>query len=261
MFSTMLESIPGPILALLVVSVTVGVSMIGQAIVNRYLPHHVRRPHNDIVGFVIAVVGALYAVLLGFVVIALWEQHREASDIAQREAAALRDFHRYSRVVEPDLGPIHRLVVSYGESAVAREWPAMAHGQSDRPTHDALHALLNSTLRLEPKNAREQVVYPEGLRRLGDLAEARDQRLLASRDRLPTMLWVTLVLGATITTGYIWLFGVENRSAHLLFGCGLAALFGLGFYLILALDNPFAGSLRVEPEAMRLALEHIGEGR
>jgi len=251
------EVIPSPILALLVVGATVTVSLVGQRLVRRWRPAHEREPHNEIVGFVIAVVGVLYAVVLGFATIAVWERHSEAGGFAQREAAAVRDIHHYGRLVEPTPGSVDQLLRGYAAAVIEAEWPAMAHGRSDERTQRALTILQEASLLVDPKSAREEVIYRETLRRLSDLGEAREERLLASRDPVPKMMWATLIAGALITVGYCWLFGVDDARAHDLMVGGVAAMIGLSFYLILALDNPFAGGLRIEPEAMRITLERI----
>ena len=45
-----------------------------------------RRAHNDLAGFTIAVIGVLYAVLLAFIAIATWESFSKASDIVENES-------------------------------------------------------------------------------------------------------------------------------------------------------------------------------
>ena len=69
------------------------------------------------------------------------------------------------------------------------------------------------------------------------------------------MLWAVLVVGAVITIGFSYFLGVEGNRAHALMTGSLAAMIALTLYLILALDRPFAGPLRVEPDAFRIALD------
>jgi hypothetical protein len=47
-------------------------------VVQRLVPVTVRREHNDVAGFIYAVLGVIYAVLLALVVIAVWEQFDRA---------------------------------------------------------------------------------------------------------------------------------------------------------------------------------------
>jgi formate-dependent nitrite reductase membrane component NrfD len=45
----------------------------GLALVEYLVPWQVRQRHNDVAGFICAVLGVVYAVWLGFVTIAAWE--------------------------------------------------------------------------------------------------------------------------------------------------------------------------------------------
>ena len=41
----------------------------------------------------------------------------------------------------------------------------------------------------------------------------------------------------------------------------LAAMLGLTLYLIVAIDNPFGGAMRVEPDGFQLVLDRMEAGR
>lgn len=59
--------------------------------------------HNDVVGFIIAVVGVIYAVLLGFVIIVTWENFTSAESIVGQEASTLRSIYRESAALPPEV--------------------------------------------------------------------------------------------------------------------------------------------------------------
>lgn len=48
--------------------------------VQRLVPATMRKEHNDVAGFIYAVLGVAYAVLLGLMIIAVWESFEEAHD-------------------------------------------------------------------------------------------------------------------------------------------------------------------------------------
>jgi len=75
----------------LVVFVAVLVAVGGLMLVERLVPPSLRQEHNDVAGFIYAVVGIVYAVLLALVVIAAWEEHEEAEDTARSEANELAE--------------------------------------------------------------------------------------------------------------------------------------------------------------------------
>src|SRR4051812_27385469 len=52
------------------------------------------RANNEVAGFKFAVVGVFYAVLLAFVVIAVWGEYRDTEAAVRNEAKAAVDLHR-----------------------------------------------------------------------------------------------------------------------------------------------------------------------
>ncbi len=53
-----------------------------------------REAQNDIAGFIYAVVGVIYAVLLAFTVIMVWEEFSDTKLLVDREAASLGDLYQ-----------------------------------------------------------------------------------------------------------------------------------------------------------------------
>src|SRR4051794_14548805 len=81
--------IPTAVLFVGIVAITVGLSIAGVLIVRRKVDASVLEPHHDVAGFILAVVGVVYAVLLAFVVVIVWQQFEDARADADREAAVL----------------------------------------------------------------------------------------------------------------------------------------------------------------------------
>ena len=57
------------LLGVMTVSVAVAASVLGLWLVRRTVPPHTLREHHDVAGFILAIVGVIYAVLLDFVVL------------------------------------------------------------------------------------------------------------------------------------------------------------------------------------------------
>ena len=53
-------------------------ALAGLMLVQRLVPSQKRRQNNDVAGFIYAVMGVVYAVLLALVVIAVWEHFQKA---------------------------------------------------------------------------------------------------------------------------------------------------------------------------------------
>ena len=76
---------------LLVVAVSVLIAVTGLTMVQRLVPLQLRKEHNDVAGFIYAVLGVIYAVLIALVVIAVWEDFAAARDTVERESSELDD--------------------------------------------------------------------------------------------------------------------------------------------------------------------------
>ena len=87
--------------------------------------------NNEVAGFKFAVVGVFYAVLLAFVVVAVWEDYRDTEAAVRNEAKALVDLHQASYAMDEDVGGrMRKHLFSYAEQVRNDEWPSMARGQA-----------------------------------------------------------------------------------------------------------------------------------
>ena len=108
-------------LLLLCVSMTLAVG--GLILVQRFVPIALRRQHNDVTGFIYAVLGVVYAVLLGLMVVAVWEQWNAAAHTADEEANSLAEiFWLADRMPESEGHHIQELARSYARVVVNEEW-------------------------------------------------------------------------------------------------------------------------------------------
>ena len=76
------------------VVLTIAVSVAIALLVRRFFPHEQLREHNDVAGFIYAVVGVIYAVVLGLVLVSVWERTFEAEDLVAHEATIVAGMYR-----------------------------------------------------------------------------------------------------------------------------------------------------------------------
>src|SRR5215212_3189918 len=77
-----------------IVLIAVVVSLLGLALVRRVVPASQLAAHTEVAGYVYAVIGVIYAVVLALVVIAAWEEYRDAREAATNEASAVLNLAR-----------------------------------------------------------------------------------------------------------------------------------------------------------------------
>src|SRR5262245_63218268 len=87
--------------------------------------------NNEVAGFKFAVIGVFYAVLLAFIVVAVWEGFRDTEGTVRNEAKAAVDLHRVASVLPGQASAdIRRDVITYVKDVRDVEWPKMAAGES-----------------------------------------------------------------------------------------------------------------------------------
>lgn len=125
-----LVQLPPRLLGVLLVAGAPAVVVAVQAAIRRLWPGIIEGEHNDVAGFLIAVVGVLYAVTLAFIVIITWEDFSSARDTVSHEAGALRSVVRDgSGLAEPAGAQMTDLAVRYAEEVSVGEWKAMNDGK------------------------------------------------------------------------------------------------------------------------------------
>jgi hypothetical protein len=243
---------------ILVVAVSILIAVAGLTLVQRLVPTQLRQEHNDVAGFIYAVLGVVYAVLLAFVVIAVWEDFDAARDTAEEEASELADVFRLGhQLPDPEGRRIQELARSYAQVVVDEEWALMGQGRTSPRAWDLLDEMTLSLENVEVRTMAQQVLYEEGLDRIDELADARNARLVEAGEGIPNILWGVLLAGGIVVVGFTYLFGLQNTVAHNLMVVLLALVISSVLFTIGVLEYPFSGNIRVGPEGFELVLERF----
>lgn len=183
--------------------------------VQRLVPATRRKEHNDVAGFIYAVLGVAYAVILGLMIIAVWESFAEARDTVDQEATELAEIAWLAyRLPEPEGTHIQELARSYAEVVVEEEWALMREGRASPRAWAILDEIRLEIENLEVRTDAEWALYFQALLGVHDLNDARRDRLVDAKEGLPALLWVVLLLGGVIVVGFTYLFGLDNTLVH-----------------------------------------------
>ena len=234
-------------------------TLLGVVLVRHVVSHQTLARHNDVAGFVYATTGVTYAVVLAFVVIAVWENYASTREIADREASAVGALFRLaSGLPDPHRAEAQEALLTYAETVVEVAWPAMEEG--DDPTLETSQALDHLyAVYLDPDfiaavNAQQ---YGEALDQLDEVSVTRRERVLASHGGLPTILWLVLIGGGVLIVGFAFLFGVENAYAQAAIIGALAVTISMLLFVVADAQYPFRGGFAVHPEAMESVLQQF----
>jgi hypothetical protein len=242
-------------LACLVVGGALLVSAGGFLLVRRLVPIERRLENNEVAGVLLGLLGAFYGIVLGFVIVVLFEGFRAADQSVKDETTALAQVYRAT-----DLFPhaarlrVGRDVAQYALVVRDEEWPLMRNGNESQRAHDLLGSLYKDVESVTPHGEDQKIFYMQAVDRLGALVAARRTRLNASVETLPGVFQALLLGGGTVLVLFLYFFGMNNFRAHLVMVVGVTAVLAFSLLLVIMLAYPFSGSVAVSDEPFRLGV-------
>ena len=250
---------PTTLAVVISVFVGAGVSALGLLVTHWILPHATRSAHNDVSGFISAAVGVIYAVLLAFVAIAIWQNFTQTGSQVQTEANLVGDLYRDTPAFpEPAATRLRHYLFVYAEIVVQDEWPALAAGRIyETEGWQLLDKFHFELLQIQAKDESTGVMRAEAVRALNALYDARRGRFYAAREGVPAILWWNLIGGAAILMIFTYLFGTPRLWMHVVMVSLLGSMIGLVLALIVLLNNPFRGQNHVSMEPFQRLLKSV----
>ena len=214
--------------------------------------------HNEVGGIIVAVVGVLYGVLLGFMTVIAWQHFSEARSIASEESAAATDaWHTSLGMPAPQRSQVRHDMLIYAEAMVHREWPAMRAKTYDKQADLIVMDAIGAAGGFIPANLKEANAQSTTLQQLGALHDDRSRRLADNTFGLTPFEWLVLIVGALCIVGFCWLFGLKNQNVHLIMTSVVAIVVTSTLVLLFELQYPFRSDLRIPPDDWTGAIAHI----
>src|ERR1700739_1150178 len=128
-------------LGLLVIA-SVALSLAGLLIVRRFIDNKELEAHHGVSGYMLTIIGTLYAVVLGFIVVGSLNTFQNASLTVAHEANSLHDVFHLAQGLPDGLGnDIRQPCLQYAKDMVTKEWPAMQGGRGSPSTHITMERL------------------------------------------------------------------------------------------------------------------------
>jgi hypothetical protein len=216
--------------------------------------------NNEVAGFKFAVVGIIYAVLLGFAVIVVWGRYNDAEIAVLREAGASATLYRLAAGSEPEEVATRAAVGNYLRLAIDRDWPEMSAKSESREVTVALNDVYAAAQRVAQSGLRPPPVIAETFTQLDAITEARRTRLHLATGIVPVVLWDALIVGGLLTVGFTYFFGTKHLRAQVLMTGILAIIVFMGLFVTLAIDHPFTGPVHVDSGPLQRVLRDFSGG-
>jgi hypothetical protein len=246
------------VLLLWVATAAVAAACAGQRYVHRRFNAVNFVRHNEVGGFIVAVVGSLYGVLLGFMTVIAWQHFSEARQIAGQESAAAIDaWHTSLGMPSRERAKVRQDILLYARVLVDREWSAMRTRTYDKQADIIVMDALGAAGGFVPANLKEANAQSATLQQLGALHDYRWRRITDNTFGMSSFEWLVLLVGGVCVVGFCWLFGLENESVHLIMTSAVTIVVASTLVLLFELQYPFQSDLRISPDDWIGAIAHI----
>jgi len=244
------------LIGILVVGASILYAVVGVLVGRRIIRRHVAEGHNDVMVPMFLTAGVIYAVLLAFMVIAMWESYDNAASNTAEEASLLVPMYRQAWDFPKEQGPeVRKLVRNYAEGVIAQweRFRTTAQGStSARMNVDRIIYLMGN---LEPPTKGKEIVAAQFFQTFSHLMTDRNKRLLQAAESLSWIMWVAAVGGGLVTVGMCFVLYMDKPWPHVVMTSVLSALIGMLLLIMIILNRPFVGPLGIEPEPFATTLE------
>lgn len=230
--------------------------------IGRLLPeHHLSDASRDVVKLGLGVVGTLTALVVGLLVSSTKgtfdTQSGTIKELAAQLAMVDRVLARYGPSAEPARKELHTLATAVLDQMSPTD-PSTAvnfSGGKSRVPGETLFELIGG---LEPTTDSQKLLKSRAQELVADMGQLR-QRLVVNDGRsVPPILLIVLGIWQSVLFAGFGLLSPRNvTAAAVLVICMLSV--SSAVFLVMELDHPFAGIVRISDAPLRTVITHLGE--
>ena len=249
-----LLQLPSFVLLLLMMIVFGGLGILATYLFRKYVQPVPKSGRNEMMGHFFGLLGGIYGLLLGFVVVLVWGSYNDTQANASREASLALSLYREIRYF-PDsakAAPLMQAYLTYAHAVVEKEYPQMARMQPFTGEHRKyINDIYKQVELLNVADARSEKMVEH----LDQLSMYRNLRELGAYADIPLAIWIPLLLGYVILLACALFLDMESVRMHMLVNGLLGAFIGIVIYIILLVNHPFSGGIKIKPEKYNTILE------
>ena len=230
----------------------VALAVLGLLLVRRTLHRRDLRETQVVAGYLLSVVGTLYGVILGLIVVDSMGKFEDAQLTTEQESNALADIVLLAyQLPEESKANINGMALAYARSVIEVEWPRMGEGKTSPETQQLAIDLVKSITAFEPRTNREQTLYDAQVSAATQFWNSRRTRVVLAGQGTPRLEWAVLLVGGVITVMFTYFFKVDHQKLQAFMTAMLSTVIALNLYLVLMFDYPYSGDVRVHPDGFR----------
>lgn len=220
--------------------------LVFQTVLRRSIGKQTLKECHEVGGYYLAIVGGLYGVLLGLIVVDSLTKFESAANTVDTESRSIVAIHALASRFPSKKETIQKNVNDYLNEVVDVEWNLMGNDKSSSIARQNIYNLAEDILKIEPETENQKAVYPVMLTELISLWENRRHRIRKAEFGIPSVEWAVLLIGAAITIIFTTFFFIESHAIHQLMTAMITLLISMNLYLILLFGEPFSGDVRIQ---------------
>ncbi|MBN9396709.1 MAG: DUF4239 domain-containing protein [Candidatus Melainabacteria bacterium] len=244
----------------LIIGGSTAASILGMFLVRKNISRSTLESGHEVAGYLLAVIGSLYAILLGLIVVSAQSRLDHASQMCITEANALSDIYHFAHPFDqPARHRIHEAIYNYARVAQKQDWSKVVDKTEEEATTPYYRELWGAIVEYEPQKQSQQACYSSMLSTMQQLSDARRFRMISSRAGLSSVLWMILIVGGVLIVGFTYFFFVENILSQTLMTVFVVFFLSLNIFLIYLDQNPYRPELGIKATNFSFPLKWFKE--
>ena len=229
-------------------------AILGLLLVRKKYAQRQTASDHEVGGYMLSILGTLYAVVLGFVVVDVSEQVRTAKLDISTEVNAVLNIYRFADGL-PDKNKVEidAALLEYTSAVADKEWPGLSKGHLCKETWYGMQHIWQAIKKFEPQTQKEQIFFSSIVENYNQMQTSRRNRLVAAAGYVSPVLWMVLGGGALTTIIFTYFFSTDTLRSQILMTSLVTITLALNLFLIVVYSSPFSGDFKVSPIAFRLA--------
>lgn len=224
-------------------------------LVRRHIPLDFRYEENTAIVSCSALLGIIYAILIGFTILYQMNAFDATNKAENAEGRILYNIYRNAAYMpNTDGAKVRTLVLDYTQNAIQNEWPALMVGKpvdsKGKLIIEQIEQMLGGLNLQEREAAATKIIVQD----LNTLFELHHERVSKIHTTLSGHLWFVILLATFITLGINFLLGMDYRL-HLFCSTLISVVIATILYLLIGLDRPYQGDFVIPPDNIASLIE------
>ena len=251
-----------PVIALIVFACVFGGAVIGMVLGAVLPPQHLTSETKDVVKLAMAMIATMAALVLGLLTSSAKGAFDTTSNEVKQSAATVLMLDRVLAVYGPETHDLRGAIRQGLTARLDATWPPPGRAQAplDSPQTGPTVDRIDDAIRgLTPQNDIQRGLQARALQLTAEVLRTRWLVLGASAgSAIPTPFLIVVVFWLATIFASFGLFAPRNATVlGALFVCALSVAGSI--FLILEMDTPLSGLLKISPAPLRFALSHLGQ--